>query len=368
MPVVITPQPDKVGRIDTWRACSTAKDLLAHHDTRNEILRHSFEKSQDRMKQIIPEINGFVETVLHAFQHDMHLELRPDNVWHAIMSQFSFYINAHSEELRLVFVNHSGQKHLKLDITPYTIWDADVGHVSSRMAGLVKQNLADPDLADWLLPEFSTTLESDRVITAMMLLGAMKKYFRYTMVSGCGFPSVTLHGDREDWVDLTARAKRFAYGFGTEAEAWSVPLVRVLEMMVTSFDRPDTDEIRDFWMSACHVDKAKGSGRGGYHRLSGWLTIFCWWDEKGKRVREFEELQGYEIRGARCPVIARIEIPTAITKVPVIWNNMTTGEVHSTEILAGLVGMKLLNEEGSSAQPASGWWVLENGDTNTQPT
>lgn len=186
-----------------------------------------------------------MHTVLHAFQNDMHLELRPDDVWHAIMSQFGFCVNTHAEGLRHVLVNHSGRKTLRLQIEPYTLHTADIGHVASGFAGLVKKNLIDPSLADWLLPEFSTTLELDWAITAMMLLGAMKKYFKFFPTTGCGFPSVTLHGDREDWADLAGRAKRFAKGSGTEAEAWSVPLVRVL-MMVASFDKPNTGEIHDF--------------------------------------------------------------------------------------------------------------------------
>ena len=31
----------------------------------------------------IPEINSFVHTVLHAFHNNLHLELRPDDVWQA---------------------------------------------------------------------------------------------------------------------------------------------------------------------------------------------------------------------------------------------------------------------------------------------
>ncbi|KAK5660211.1 hypothetical protein OQA88_13685 [Cercophora sp. LCS_1] len=363
MPVTIRPQPTQVSSIDTTAARTTASDILAGKENGRKILRHSFEDRGGG--KIIPETNGFVHTVLHAFQKDMHLELRPDDVWQAIMSQFGFYVNANAEELRHVFVNHGGQKQLELDITPLNIRTADVGVVAQGLASLVKENLADPELADWVMPKFSTTLDSDRAIAAMMLLGAMKKYFGYFFITGCGFPSVTLHGGRDDWVDLVTRAKRLSSDFGAEAAAWCVPLVKVLGMMLAGFDGPDTGEIRDFWMSACHLEKAQGSGSKinlsgtEVEKLSGWLTVFCWWDENGRRVKDIERLQGYTIGGARCPVIEETDIPSGTTKVPVVWINLFSGEVHETEILAGLVGMKLLDDQGSRAQPASGWWVLE---------
>jgi len=74
---------------------------------------------------------------------------------------------------------------------------------------------------------------------------------------------------------------------------------------------------------------------------------------------DYERIKGYQIDGVAFPVIKRERIPTAITKAPVTWNNVRGNEVHETEMLAGLVGMRLL-DDGTRAQPVSGWWVLEN--------
>ena len=110
-----------------------------------------------------------MHTVLHAFQRDLHLELRPDDVWQVILAQFNFYINAHAKELRSVFVQYGGQKKLFLDIDPFCIWDCHVGTVAQRPAKMVKGNRSDPDMADWLLPKFTTTCDDDRSRMAMML-------------------------------------------------------------------------------------------------------------------------------------------------------------------------------------------------------
>lgn len=60
---------------------------------------------------------------------------------------------------------------------------------------------------------------------------------------------MTLYGERADWIDLADRAKRFATGFGEKAAAWSVLLGKVLDLMVASFDRPEAQEINDFWIT-----------------------------------------------------------------------------------------------------------------------
>ncbi|KAF6829737.1 hypothetical protein CMUS01_08023 [Colletotrichum musicola] len=57
----------------------------------NEILHTSF-KSLDTSAGIVPAENGFSQTIIRAFQQDLHLTLRPDNVWLAILVQVSFFI------------------------------------------------------------------------------------------------------------------------------------------------------------------------------------------------------------------------------------------------------------------------------------
>jgi hypothetical protein len=61
---------------------------------------------------ICPSSNGFVCAVFDAYSQHHHLSIRPEDVWFTILSQLSFYINTHAEELRSSFVAHEGQKEL----------------------------------------------------------------------------------------------------------------------------------------------------------------------------------------------------------------------------------------------------------------
>eukprot|EP00957_Ditylum_brightwellii_P024538 1852407-Ditylum_brightwellii.AAC.1 len=48
---------------------------------------------------------GLVSAIMDAYNHHHNLILRPDDVWQAILTQFSFYVNANAEELRDRFVD-----------------------------------------------------------------------------------------------------------------------------------------------------------------------------------------------------------------------------------------------------------------------
>ena len=55
-----------------------------------------------------------MHTALEAYYTHHHLILRPDDVWFAILTQISFYINAHAEDLCSIFVAHDGKKELSV--------------------------------------------------------------------------------------------------------------------------------------------------------------------------------------------------------------------------------------------------------------
>ncbi|KIJ43834.1 hypothetical protein M422DRAFT_252745 [Sphaerobolus stellatus SS14] len=72
-------------------------------------------KEHDRIQNFVPRSNGFVDTILEAYNRQHNLIMRPDDIWVAILSQLSLYINTNSEELRKVFVQQEGKVKLELE-------------------------------------------------------------------------------------------------------------------------------------------------------------------------------------------------------------------------------------------------------------
>jgi len=114
------------------------------------------------------------------------------------------------------------------------------------------------------------------------MMGTLKRYFHYFAVCGCGFPSVTLLGERSDWEEIQSRIDKLAH-YGPEPTEWATLLKPVLRYMLLTFDEPDSPAVKDFWLRVAHEAGREGSGMG-IRTLSGWITAFAFWEEKGEKV------------------------------------------------------------------------------------
>ncbi|KIJ25915.1 hypothetical protein M422DRAFT_38432 [Sphaerobolus stellatus SS14] len=53
------------------------------------LLQSSMPKEHDRIQNFVPRSNGFVDTILEAYNRQHNLIMRPDDIWVAILSQLS---------------------------------------------------------------------------------------------------------------------------------------------------------------------------------------------------------------------------------------------------------------------------------------
>lgn len=155
--------------------------------------------------------------------------------------------------------------------------------MATRMTEMIAKNVNDPELRDWVMPSFTTTTYSDKVVGSILFMGAMQKYFSFGMSVSCGLPSVTLMGVVEDWRDILGRLDKLDQ-LGEEPALFAKMRRPVLLHMVLSFENPTSDEVVHFWNIIVHRNR-RGSGTD---YLSGWLAAFCFWDEDGKAKRVSE--------------------------------------------------------------------------------
>jgi hypothetical protein len=106
MQVTIRPSPDKAGHnkdatikseralysalVKAWETDKMGYNLASGPSKANKPILHSsfggLEAAQ--LSSVVPYGNGFVDGVIRAFQQDLHLSIRPDDVWLAIVTQF----------------------------------------------------------------------------------------------------------------------------------------------------------------------------------------------------------------------------------------------------------------------------------------
>ncbi|CUS08753.1 unnamed protein product [Tuber aestivum] len=395
MPVTVKPSPELVGR-NVDPTVHSAEDLLKHaskawapeyecfdrmtrqmeQPDKRRIIQSSFYELDSRTSRIIPYGNGLVNGIIRAFQQDLHLVLRPDDIWLSILTQFSMFVNGNAEHLRAQFVAHEDKKDLVIDIRPNSIHNVDMGRFAQAMTVLIQENVVDPQLRELIMPNFSTTTDEDKSVAAIVMMGTLQRYFTYTFTTGCGFPSVTLLGEKSDWEAILHRVQRLPK-YGNQIAEWTRLLTPIIQYMIASFAQPTSPDVRNFWLRACHATGQDGSG-GSVSTISGWITAFCFFEETGQRVSEYSDEQlGYYaamisiaerkrlvLGDAVYPIIHPSSIPKGVVSVPVVVQDYATGLEHKTTMVAGSVGMTPSAANGggdlTTVQPRSGWWILED--------
>jgi len=61
------------------------------------------------------------------------------------------------------------------------------------------------NVADLFLSNFSTTTKVSRVVSQMVLMDAMQKYFEFHMTTLCGIPEIRIVGCKQDWENVKAK-------------------------------------------------------------------------------------------------------------------------------------------------------------------
>ncbi|KAF9377444.1 hypothetical protein CPB97_010203, partial [Podila verticillata] len=287
--------------------------------------------------------NGFIGTALQAYNQHHHLVIRPDDVWIAILSQFNFFVNANAEKLRHLFVTHEGQKVLSIQ-THGGLYSWDFGKLAVQMGELIQEHVVDPNLREWIMPDFTTTTTDDRIISSVIMMSTLKKYFKYAVCSLCGLPAVTLLGEKDDWEKLLVKIEKLAE-YGEETSQWRNLLKVVLTGFVETFNNPDSEETKDFWM---RISQREFGGSGPSY-ISGWITAFCFFSSEG--VSLYRNNGGVKLGDTAFHRVQTGDIPAGYADVPVLLDD--NGTETNAVMVAGLVGIRVAGSHDTvQPQPA----------------
>ena len=224
-----------------------------------------------------------------------------------------------------------------------------MGKFAQAMTQLIQENVADPQLRELIMPNLSTTTDDDKSVASIVMMGTLQCYFDYRVCRGCGFPSITLQGEKLDWEEILLKVQRLSK-YGPQTTEWTRLLTPIVQYMIASFIQPTSPDVKNFWLRACHAAGVGGLGSIGI--LFGWITAFCFFSETGPRTSGYSDEQlddryGQVISIAQklvlgnisYPVISPKSIPKGVVSVPVTVQDYATGLEHDTTTIAGFVGM-----------------------------
>ncbi|KAE9364239.1 hypothetical protein N431DRAFT_519504 [Stipitochalara longipes BDJ] len=307
--------------------------------------------------------SGFIHACLKAYFDHHHLVIRPDDIWLAILTQLNFYIRQNAEKLRDRFVAHEGSKNLHILIkgeTGNSKNPLDFATFAKQMTQKIQDDVVDPNLKEWAMPDFTTTRETDKVVASIVFMGSMSKYFSFGGSTGCGIPSVTLLGEKKDWETILSRIGKLP-SLGDEPRQWHRLLVPVIQRFVKGFDKPDS--MANFWQTIVHHVQG---GSGQPDRYSGWLNAFIFWNESGDCLMKKHEIQNtLHIGNVIYHQVGTDDVAFGWASVDVKIDDTHNGHgIYMTTMIAGSIGIEFSasgdNEQGAdTVTPLSGWLVYE---------
>ena len=289
--------------------------------------------------------NGFVDTVMHAYNQHHNLVLRPDDVWMSVLTQFSCYVNKNAEALRTKFVAHEGKKQLVV-FSGGNLRTIHFGELAKLMTNEIHKNLVDGEVREWIIPNFTTTNNNDKMVASVVMMAAMKSYFSYEMYLCCGIPNVTLLGTPQDWKQLRQKLEKLVqYDLDGHIKEWYSMLVPIFDEFVNSSDGKHN---LDFWSRVCsHM----GGGSGPSY-ISGWISSFCVFTKDGVWQGGNKSITTWgKTTNSEWPIINTNNIPPGYVTVPVLVND--NGTEYDTMMFAGSFAMAKVDEH--SIRPRLDW-------------
>ncbi|CAE8724516.1 unnamed protein product [Polarella glacialis] len=219
--------------------------------------------------------HGFVLGVITAWCRHLPLVLKPDHIMLLILQAISRHVNDQPEDLRSRLMTHTGKITLEVEV------DAGVGHdmMAPKFINAFAEkvhNFATPAATRAFAMPFSTATETDKLAANIALMDANKHFFEFSYGPFCGFPTITLMGNTEDWRQLRTQAEEaikaltsFDFAF-----KWLPALLPVLDRFVSASLGEPVDAC--FWNAMC---KRCGIREPVYSLAkhigyNGWIQVF----------------------------------------------------------------------------------------------
>jgi hypothetical protein len=323
---------------------------------------------------IFPSSDGFVRGALDAWARHQQLVLRPDEVWFEILVQLNFFMKAHAEDVRDIFVSHQGKEEIE-------VWADDWVNVVSFMAEEIQNRVKTDWLLEWIMPGFTTSTDNDKLTATVLMMGFVQEYFQFSGGITCGIPAVTLLGEREDWVRLLDKVDRLE-DLGAEPKDYARYLRPILSRFVRTWDESESKNVKDFWTQIVRANQQFTCGGPPEYDISGWILGFLYWNAQGERIadpkwfipegeappKEFVQLDGV--------VYLRQSLdglPVGYAKVPLkMIDYPESGQETMSYLLAGNVGMRREKPAGDTeadfikVQPLSAWFMYAPVDEDAE--
>lgn len=320
-----------------------AKDPLKTANCATVLKRKGVEAQGANSDNLIAiKMNPFIGACHYAYDKHYGLTLSPDDVWLVIAQGFATHVNLNAEKLRDRFVKHEGQELIRVRRdefvkgSPSNNWQGCFAEFSDQIRDRIGKQ------RDLIVSDFSTTGAVELAASEVILMGALKGYFKYEVYTRCGIPEINLLGTAADWKSVRDRARALGeYGL----EPWVKKLVPVLDEFVEAAQgQPRTSFWHEFYKE--HDGSGGTQITGHVHALFPYLRTPPYGDKPAE-----DKVNTYQM-GGWGPT--NDLFPPGVTTVPFVWDYL--GARFDMNFTGGFVGVAQ-DRESLFVRPAIGWTV-----------
>ncbi|RNA01564.1 hypothetical protein BpHYR1_052755 [Brachionus plicatilis] len=313
--------------------------------------------STEHVQHVKSELDeNLLESTFHPFVHAVHtaysshlpLIITPDIIWYLISSAVSVHINKNSEKLRSKFVDHEGKKKIKIRRDDFVLnsptnpWNEVIDDFSTKIGELTKN-----DVADTLVASFTTTTKCSRVVSQIVLMDAMQKYFEYQFLTMCGIPEIRIQGDKNDWENLRAKTLKII-DLIPEFKQW---YNNGLELILSNFISIFSNKVdNDFWN---HIYKISGGSGGPF--ITGWINaLFPYLNNENPNPYVWNK--SWKDDDGCFSGLTTSSFEYHMNQVPFVWNYLNS-EIEML-FIGGLIGV--VHHKDQALQASFGYAVTED--------
>lgn len=212
--------------------------------------------------------NGLINAFLLAYNNHLPLRLKPDDIHLALQMVCSTALN-----------NRGGQGP-KIALQAKMV-HFDFHEFTNQMHRNIRECMEAADsrsgtMLDALQCQYSTTTKLITAVSMAITMNTFQCYFSYSIMLGCGIPSIIMEGTREDWELLHQRYQILKIVFMDDLKSWFAKADPIFDMFRDLRNLQDDGQVTapdryvDMWARAVTIMRY---GSGKQTKLAGWINI-----------------------------------------------------------------------------------------------
>lgn len=307
-------------------------------------------QAHQNLKLVPASGNAFIATLQECYDQHRPLALSPDVIWLAICQGVSIHINQNIESLKSKIFTKDTSTELAIRNDSLEYGEKHWQELISSFADETKKYTKD-DFYSFFVSDFSTTSQIEKTAYQITLLESYKQMFTYVGETGCGIVSVSLLGEKKDWVDIYNKLDKLEeIGLGY----WGDELKPIIQEFINAYDGQIH---RSFWSNIY-----KNASEYNAFYISGWCIKFfpyiinredVEWDasnydeEKGgvKTPLNYQPNKYMQGDNNLLSVLSTNNFPSGLSEIEIIWLNHFKGTKKKMSVFSGFFAIKQFNDK-----------------------